>query len=1039
MIKRIAFKVLIYSLLIILDVESATLQFKHFMASVQTFMADRVIFEQFRERLIQSLQMNRSIDLGSLQELLDFYGIRQQVVSKNEAIELILKAYHAKNELLRGQDLPANVLQINQELPVVASHIEKFDFRFMNEAAGFTFLANAPRGVENHAVTFQGQNFSAGLSLRPMCARPTVYELMAQDYARRDNLRFLIEHDPKVYLEYRIQRARCIEQIKRMLDLSNSLDALTAQLSVNNLFLWDAYDEGVILTDWVKPGIQNLLFKNGNFIAIDAQERLGQLLAIADKFFKETLPKEEYIQLLQEYTRRAIPGADILLKRALGINGYWDAIKTYFKESFSFFPAMIDSEVAQSRMIQNCVKIVELCKDEKFDEARKIIASLQAYTNEDSKYRINEAHYLSLLVENEYSRVFNSYGIRYTDTIDPYYPVAKHILDACPYTQKHELQKAIQETIKERSAQLHTLLRGATSAQKKSLFIKAVGYKILDAQNTNEMVDILSSFAKDHTDENARNAYSVFVSYGFPSFLSANECAKNFHMPASIETMGNEDIRKWYGYCAGLQIETNEQKELVNRSLEHLSLACKENPYRDDHLYMAQRFYADAASASDQKLFLKMPNVICYDAASVKGQLEREVLRKSCERLRNTSDENEIGKIIEKANHAADGIQSGKVRTVQDVEHAWNTQDECTVLSGTSEIYPEKKLEVVEEEFTPPYGCGTSFLDEFQRAFFGFADEVFEWEEPYGGACFPGSERAKNLFDPETQEIEEGIDVYSIPQCNGGQQTLPSFGDSAEERKEGEKKEDDNNAEEAKKNEIEIIENIIREALEGKSLTNDEIDKVEEFKTQLHELIKKYDLSIVLEATQIFKLTFKRICKQDGILALKKIARTLQIVNGNEDIKSFKFDGARGGQVTTSSIEEALAGKACMDQGILGRLIRATKSEDDFIEIKTDIEIPWDVKTPRSESIDGKYIFKIDEIIESLKDAYDKGENLIIQIDHLNDNDLKEFYNEMAKCFTENEFKRTVIIHSGTPEMSKNINEFIKYMREINDNSNQMQ
>lgn len=1029
MIKRIAFKVLIYSLLIILDVQSATLQFKHFMASVQTFMADRVIFEQFRERLIQSLQMNRSIDLGSLQELLDFYGIRQQVVSKNEAIELILKAYHAKNELLRGQDLPANVLQINQELPVVASHIEKFDFRFMNEAAGFTFLANAPRGVENHAITFQGQNFSAGLSLRPMCARPTVYELMAQDYARRDNLRFLIEHDPKVYLEYRIQRTRCIEQIKRMLDLSNSLDALTAQVSVNNLFLWDAYEEGVILTDWVKPGIQNLLFKNGNFIAIDTQERLGQLLAIADKFFKETLPKEEYIQLLQEYTRRVIPGADILLKRALGINGYWDAIKTYFKESFSFFPAMIDSEVAQSRMIQNCVKIVELCKDEKFDEARKIIASLQAYTNEDSKYRINEAHYLSLLVENEYSRVFNSYGIRYTDTIDPYYPVAKHILDACPYTQKHELQKAIQETIKERSAQLHTLLRGATSAQKKSLFIKAVGYKILDAQNTNEMVDILSSFAKDHTDENARNAYSVFVSYGFPSFLSANECAKNFRMPVSIETMGNEDIRKWYGYCAGLQIETNEQKELVNRSLEHLSLACKENPYRDDHLYMAQRFYADATSGSEEKLFLKMPNLACHDTASINGQLEREVLRKSCESFRNTPDEKEIPQIIEKANRVVGCIQSGKVRTIQDVEQVWNAQDECTVLSGPSEIYPEKELEVVEEEFTPPYGCGTSFLDEFQRAFFDFTHEVFDWEEPYGGACFPGSERAKSLFDPETQEIEEGIDVDSIPQCNGGQQTLPAFGDSTEEAEEGgenKKTEKNQDSEEVKKNESEIIENIIKKALEDKKLTDEQLSNIEEFRVQLSDLIKEYGKDNVFEASEIYEITLHRICNR-GITAIKKLSKILQIINEDELTKSFKFDPAQNYKVTASSVEEALAGRECMVQKLLGLLKRALEKEDDFTEVEPGVN--WDVKTPRSESLEGKRIFDIVKIIRSLRIAYDKGENLIINITNLNNDDTETLYQEIKKEFSEKELIRTVVVHAEAPSKSKNKEQFVEFMR----------
>lgn len=69
-------------------------------------------------------------------------------------------------------------------------------------------------------------------------------------------------------------------------------------------------------------------------------------------------------------------------------------------------------------------------------------------------------------------------------------------------------------------------------------------------------------------------------------------------------------------------------------------------------------------------------------------------------------------------------------------------------------------------------------------------------------------------------------------------------------------------------------------------------------------------------------------------------------------------------------------------------------------------------------------------MIESLQDAYNKGEYLIIQIDHLNDRDLKEFFDGMAKAFTENEFKRTVIVNSTNRLRSKNANEFVQYMKE---------
>lgn len=1006
------------------NVHAASIQ-SSLMTAVRTFMAERVIFEQFRERLIQSLQKNRSLDLSSLQALLDFYGIKQHVSSKNEAIEIIIKAYHSKHELVSNQDLSTNILQIDQELPDTVSHMQKFDFQFMNEAAGLTFLANAPRGVENHAITFHAHNFSAGLTLRPMSTGPTVYQLMAQDHARRDNLRFLIEHDPNLYLEYRIQRGRCIDQIKRMLDLSTNLDALTAQLSVNNLSLWDAYDEGVILTDWVKPGIQNLLFKDGNFVGVDTQEKLGKLLAIADKFFKETLSKQEYIKLLQEYTHRAIPGADILLKRALGTNGYWDAIKNYVAESISFYPAMIDSEIAQSPMIQNCVKIFELCKREKFDEARKIVASLQVYTDRDSKYRINEAHYLSLLVENEYSRVFNSYGIRYTDTTDPYYTVGKQILDVCPYSEKQQLQKALQETIKERSARLDTLLSGATKAQKDSPYIKAVGYKILDAQSGNEVVDILSDFAKDHPNENARNAYSVFVKKGLPSCSSANDVVKNVPMPASIELAVNQEIRKWYGYCAGTKIETSSQKELIQRALEHLSCACKENAYKDDHLYLAQRFYADATDDNPEKIFLKMPHLTSHDESSIQGQLERHVLTRSCHVLAQATDEKEICNIIEKANSVVEGIHAGRIRTVDEVEHAWHAQEESALLSGTSEIYPIKEHELIEEKFTPPYGCGSGFLDEFQRALFDFYDEVFEWEEPYGGACFAGSERAKNLFDPESQEIEEEIDLDAVPQCNAGQQTLPSFGDAVEDVKEREKDKDKNknyDTEEAKNSEF--IEEFIKSIIKEKVITKEHEQKLEEFKKEILKLAKEYNLDNVAESMEVYNVTLEKVLKRNVIIAIKKLSQMLSIVNSNDPIKTFKYDSAHKNNITSSSIQEALAGKGCMEQGVLGKLTRAIIEGDDFIEIDTGKG--WDVKTASSESLEGKYIFDSVSFIDKLKDSVSDGENIILQISDLFEVDCNVLLEGIIEKFAAEELKKIVIIDAYDAKRTLFANQFLK-------------
>lgn len=1004
------------------SIKCASIQHEQLLFNMQVAVDSRVLFRQLCESIILKLQKNKSLDLSSWQLLLDYYGIQQKVTSKNEAIRLILKGYYEKQPQLVCNT--ANVLVVSQELPRTVSQVSKIDFRLANEAAGFGRYSNSPRGPENYALSYKGQYVSVGLDLKPISGVMTQYEYIMQAEARRSWMQFCIEHDPGLYLEYRAQRVRCVDLIKRMLDVSTNPDALAAQLSVNSLYLFDVYDEGAILCDWVKPGIQNALFKNGNFVGIDSQENLGKLLRVVNPFLREVLSNKEYIELLQEYKIKSIVGADILLKRALGTNGYWDSIKNYVSGCLSSFPQSLDGQIANSRMMQNCVKVTELCKVDKFDEARKIVTSLRTCTNSESfSAQVTGAHYLSKLIENEYSTSYNAYGIRYTDTIDPFYPIAKSILDSCPYAQKYELQVTIQETIYNRAAELDKLLINSTRSQKESAYVKAVGYRILDAESNNEIIDILSPFAKDHADENSKVVYRAFASKGLPSFLKANEISKQFSMPISIELAANTKARKWYGYCANVEIQTNDQKELISKALSHLALACEENSYQAEHLYMVQCFYADAIGVHVEKLFLKIPNLAHSPAKSLQGYLERELLVKICEDLRSAKDEQEVLKVIERTKEVWGVIQTSEVNSLKQMQSLWNAHQENNVLSGSSEIYPEKELEAVEEEFDPPYGCGNSFVQEMQRALVNFAEGLFEWEEPYGGVLFPGSERAKNLYDPEGQEIEEEIDVSQIPQCNGGQQALPSFGDSIGE---GERESEDDETSEKADTEAEILENIIKEALEGKKLTEEQISKVEEFKKQLEGLVKEYGIEIILEATNIYKLTISRICN-NGILAVKKIAKMLWVINENETTKAFKYDIAHNNATTPSSVEEALAGKMCVDQGLLPPLKRGVENEDDFIEVESGIR--WDVKTPRSESLEGKKIFNIEKIIASLKIAYDKDENLIIHITNLHEDDLKIFYKEFKKEFGEKEFAKTIIVHPEGFPISKNRNQFAEFMR----------
>ena len=536
-------------------------------------------------------------------------------------------------------------------------------------------------------------------------------------------------------------------------------------------------------------------------------------------FLKAALDKEEYIKLLQESEGRRCRD-QILLARALGLNSYWDAFKNCVNNCLSFYPYALDKEIADSRMIKNCTDALALCKSEKFDEARKIVTSLRMPTNsKDLSFRASEAYYLSALIENEYSAIYNPYGVRYTDTADPYYAIAKSLLDSCSVREKLEFQKVIQENIAYRSAELSKLLANAASAQKESPYIKAVGYKILDAQDNNEIVDILSGFAKDHEDNNARSTYRVFVSEGLPRVLVANECAKNFSMPAAIELQASEDARKLFGYCAGLKIETEEQKELINRALLHIERAVQEEVFSQEHLSLARHFYT--AARDKNSLLLKLPHLIQPFKNPAQNVLRKKLFSNLCDSLDQAENDQAVLATVEKTQKAWVAIQSEQIKTLKELEELWSYKPEDHLLSATSEIYPEKEIEKIEEEFKPPYGCGNSFVEELQRALIEYTEELFKGQDPYGYHYLPWPERAYNPYDPENQEVEEVIDIDEIPQCNGGQQTLPSFGESRVETETGQEDEKNNGNGDAKG-----VDEWIKKITKDKNLTEEQEIKI---------------------------------------------------------------------------------------------------------------------------------------------------------------------------------------------------------------------
>ena len=226
------------------------------------------------------------------------------------------------------------------------------------------------------------------------------------------------------------------------------------------------------------------------------------------------------------------------------------------------------------------------------------------------------------------------------------------------------------------------------------------------------------------------------------------------------------------------------------------------------------------------------------------------------------------------------------------------------------------------------------------------------------------------------------------------------------------------------------LEKIKREITKDKILTKEQEKQLADFYEGLKALIDKYGLDSVLEACDVSNLSLYKVNKGTVLIAINELADALLEINKNSEIRAFKYEHAQNGSVTPNSIQEAIAGKACIEQGLTGKLRRAEKKEEDFIEIETgDI---WDVKTARTKSLNGKFIFDLEEFLASLKKAFkNPEEKIIIQVTNLEEHDFATLIEALPKQFSNSELERTIIIDAKNPVKSKKSQDLIN-MREKN-------
>ena len=80
-------------------------------------------------------------------------------------------------------------------------------------------------------------------------------------------------------------------------------------------------------------------------------------------------------------------------------------------------------------------------------------------------------------------------------------------------------------------------------------------------------------------------------------------------MPAAIELLANEEARKWYGYCVGLKIESDIQKELINRALTHIAASSAKKKCAAKIIYLWLRHFYTACALIKIANLLKLPDL----------------------------------------------------------------------------------------------------------------------------------------------------------------------------------------------------------------------------------------------------------------------------------------------------------------------------------------------------------------------------------------------------------------------------------------------
>lgn len=218
-------------------------------------------------------------------------------------------------------------------------------------------------------------------------------------------------------------------------------------------------------------------------------------------------------------------------------------------------------------------------------------------------------------------------------------------------------------------------------------------------------------------------------------------------------------------------------------------------------------------------------------------------------------------------------------------------------------------------------------------------------------------------------------------------------------------------------------------------------DILNAFALKVIDLELKYGKDRVQKTIKILHFDDSRIIEriEEAILNNSKIKCTSELleemikhlikIDSNPRWSLFKLDPSKKNTCSLTSIEEALAGIACEEQGLLHNLIRDQTGGGEFIDY---FKRCWDVKIAKSYALTGKYIFDEkgkSEFISSLKKALERSphENFILNISFLETADHPEFFMAI-KIFSKELLERMIVVDYFNPKNSKTTQELLKFL-----------